>query len=219
MAIDGNRLGVRPGLRQLTRPCINPPRLLSAKAFMCLKIGDWEIIQFIDYEDEDWSYEHIYKHADGREAVVGPGGYCSDPDLSWLLHGRERKKKQMARIKIATSICLNAAWLPVGIQGLQQFLVTGWIALTSLLGYAICCLGAFGSWYALISSDNDKKQKWQLIMLVTCSSLFVAGSGLIAIGGFAAISLGGVKVPLVLASAALGLAGSLSTRWHDKIIN
>ena len=180
---------------------------------MCFKIGDWEIIQFIDYEDEEWSYEHIYQHADGREAVVGPGGYCSDPDLSWLLHRHERKKKQMARIKIATSICLNAAWLPVLIQALKQCLATGWIAVVSVLGYAICCLGAYGSWHALIPPDYKNSWKGRVKILLICGSMFAAGSGLITVGNFTAITLGGIQVSLVLASTVLGLAGRIASRW------
>ena len=182
---------------------------------MCIKIGDWQIIQFIDYEDEEWSYEHIYRHADGREAVVGPGGYCSDPDLSWLLEQRKRKKKQIARITIATSICLNAAWLPVGIQGLQQCLATGWIALVSVLGYAICCLGAYGIWNALMLPDYKNSWKGRAQMLLICGSMFAAGSGLIAIGSFTTITLGGIRAPLVLSSSVLGLAGSLAYRWRQ----
>ena len=185
---------------------------------MCIKIGDWQIIQFIDYEDEEWSYEHIYRHADGREAVVGPGGYCSDPDLSWLLVQRKRKKKQIGRITIATSICLNAAWLPVGIQGLQQCLATGWIALVSVLGYAICCLGAYGIWNALMLPDYKNNWKGRAQMLLICGSLFAAGSGLIAIGSFSTITLGGLQISLVLASAMLGLAGSLAYRWRENQI-
>jgi len=186
---------------------------------MCLKIGDWEIIQFNDYEGEEWSYEHIYKHADGREAVVGPGGCCSDPDLSWLLHRHERKKKQMTRIKIATSICLNAAWLPVGIQGLQQCFASGWIALVSVLGYAICCLGAYGSWHALTTPDYKNSWGGRAKILMICGSMFAAGSGLITVGSFTAITLVGSRVHLVLASAALGLAGSLTYRWSKNVIN
>ena len=186
---------------------------------MCLKIGDWEIIQFIDYEDEEWSYEHIYQHADGREAVVGPGGYCSDPDLSWLLEQRKRKKKQIARITIATSICLNAAWLPVGIQGLQQCLATGWIALVSVIGYAICCLGAYGIWNALMLPDYKNSWKGRAQMLLICGSMFAAGSGLITVGSFTAITLGGLQISLVLASAMLGLAGHLDYWWRKNAIN
>ena len=185
---------------------------------MCLKIRDWEIIKFIDYDDEEWSYEHIYQHADGREAVVGPGGYCSDPDLSWLLHQRKRKKKQIARIKIATSICLNVAWVPVGIQGLQQCLATGWIALVSVLGYAICCLGAYGSWHALTLPDYKNSWKGRAKILLICGSLFAAGSGLITVGSFTAITLGGLQISLALASAMLGLVGHLAYRWRENQI-
>jgi hypothetical protein len=186
---------------------------------VCLKIGDWEIIQFIDYEDEEWSYEHIYRHADGREAVVGPGGYCSDPDLGWLLHRHEIKKKQMARIKIATSIFLNAAWLPVGIQGLQQCLATGLIALVSILGYAICCLGAYGSWHALFPPGYKNSWKGRAKILLICGSMYALGSGLIAVGSFTAIALAGIRVPLVLTSAVLGLAGRVANQWQQKSLD
>ena len=185
---------------------------------MRFEIGDWHIIQFIDYDDAEWSYAHIYRHADGREAVVGPGGYCSDPDLSWLLHRRRRKKKQMARIAIATSICLNAAWLPVGIQGLQQCFTSGWIALVSIFGYAICCFSSFGSWNALILADSIKSWKESFKMLVICLPLYLAGAGLISFGGFTAITLGGLRIPLVLASALLSLGGSAGIRWRDSTI-
>jgi hypothetical protein len=182
---------------------------------MCFKIGDWEIIQFIDYEDEGWSYEHIYQHADGRQAVVGPGGYCSDPDLSWLLHQRARKEKQMARIKLATQIFLNAAWLPVGIQALQQCLASGLTPLVSVLGYAICCLSAYGGWRALIPPGHEKRWKDMAQMLVICGSLFLAGVGLIGIGSFTAITLGSLQMSLALASVVLGLAGCLACRWRQ----
>ena len=184
-----------------------------------MKIGDWEIIQFNDYENDEWSYEHIYKHADGRVAIVGPGGYCSDPDLSWLLHRSERKIKQMARIKIAISICLNAVWLPVVIQGIQQCHDSGWIALASIIGYGICSLGSFGSLHALIFPDYKNSWKGRAKILMICVSMFVAGSGLVTVGGFTAITLGGTRVNLVLASAVLSLAGSLTYRWRQNEIN
>jgi hypothetical protein len=132
-----------------------------------------------------------------------------------LTHRRERKKKQMARIKIATSICLKTAWLPVGIQGLQRCFVSGWIALVSVLGYANCCLGAYGSWHALMPPDYKNSWKGRVKILLICGSLFAAGSGLIAIGNFTAITLGGLQISLVLVSAMPGLAGRLAYRWRE----
>ena len=57
-----------------------------------MKLGDWVLIKFLDYVDG--SSAHIYKHPDGREAIVGPGRYCSDPDLSWLMQKFARRKKR-----------------------------------------------------------------------------------------------------------------------------
>jgi len=128
----------------------------------------------------------------------------------------EEEKKQIARITIATSICLNAAWLPVGIQGLQQCLATGWIALVSVIGYAICCLGAYGIWNALMLPDYKNSWKGRAQMLLICGSLFAAGSGLIAIGSFTTITVGALQISLVLASAMLGLAGSLAYGWREN---
>jgi len=51
-----------------------------------------------------------------------------------------------------------------------------------------------------------------------CGSMFSAGSGLITVGSFTAITLGGIRVPLVLASAVLGLAGILAYRWRENAI-
>jgi hypothetical protein len=121
----------------------------------------------------------------------------------------------MTRIKIATSICLNAAWLPVGIQGLQQCFASGWIALVSVLGYAICGLGAYGSWHALTTPDYKNSWGGRATILMICGSLFAAGSGLIAVGSFTAITLGALQISLVLASAMLGLAGRLAYRWRE----
>jgi hypothetical protein len=42
--------------------------------------------------------------------------------------------------------------------------------------------------------------------------MFAAGSGLITVGNFTAINLGGLQISLVLASAMLGLVGRLSFR-------
>jgi hypothetical protein len=66
----------------------------------------------------------------------------------------------------------------------------------------------------------DYKNSWKgrAQMLLICGSLFAAGSGLIAIGNFTAITLGGLQISLVLASAMLGLAGHLAYWWRENQI-
>jgi hypothetical protein len=82
----------------------------------------------------------------------------------------------------------------------------------------VCCFSAFGSWNALILADSIKSWKESFKMLVICLPLYLAGSGLISVGGFTAITLGGLRIPLVLASALLGLGGSAGIRWRDSTI-
>ena len=59
-----------------------------------METGDWRIVMLIDGTDKEGkaTYQQIYQHQDGRKACVGPG-YCSDPDLEWLLLQKDRKIK------------------------------------------------------------------------------------------------------------------------------
>ena len=59
-----------------------------------METGDWRIVMFIDGTDTEGkaTYQQIYQHQDGRKACVGPG-FCSDPDLEWLLLQKDRKIK------------------------------------------------------------------------------------------------------------------------------
>ena len=59
-----------------------------------MKTGDWRIVMRIDGTDTEGenTYQQIYQHQDGRKACVGPG-YCSDPDLEWLLLQKDIKIK------------------------------------------------------------------------------------------------------------------------------
>ena len=59
-----------------------------------MKIGNWRVVMLIDGTDTEGkaTYQQIYQHQDGRKACVGPG-YCSDPDLEWLLLQKDRKIK------------------------------------------------------------------------------------------------------------------------------
>ena len=59
-----------------------------------METGDWRIVMLIDGTDTEGkaTYQQIYQHQDGRKACVGPG-FCSDPDLEWLLLQKDRKIK------------------------------------------------------------------------------------------------------------------------------
>ena len=63
-----------------------------------METGDWRIVMFIDGTDTEGkaTYQQIYQHQDGRKACVGPG-FCSDPDLEWLLLQKDRKIKKFLR--------------------------------------------------------------------------------------------------------------------------
>ena len=59
-----------------------------------MKTGHWRIVMLIDGTDTEGkaTYQQIYQHKDGRKACVAPG-YCSDPDLEWLLLQKDRTIK------------------------------------------------------------------------------------------------------------------------------
>ena len=73
-------------------------------------------------------------------------------------------------------------------------------------------VGAYGGWYNLVPPADEKSWKGRGQILWICGSMFAAGSGLITVGNFTAINLGGLQISLVLASAMLGLVGRLAFR-------
>lgn len=58
-------------------------------------------------------YWHVYRHPDGRRAVVRSDGSCSDPELAALLSARVQERRQGPRL----------AWLPLmrPLAGLASF--------------------------------------------------------------------------------------------------
>ena len=65
-----------------------------------MKAGNWRIVMFIDGTDKEGkaTYQQIYQHQEGRKACVSPG-YCSDPDLEWLLLQKERLRHGVKNIQ------------------------------------------------------------------------------------------------------------------------
>ena len=171
-------------------------------------IGGWELVELIDFVDP-WSYEHIYRHADGREAVVGPDGYCSDPDLGWLLYKHEQSLKREARVNVALSIALNAPWLVITIQAIVN---SGWKAIFTFAGYGICSFSAFGGWNALLLSAGQNDRASRLNLLMVCCPLYLTGSLLISAGHSNMLHLATLQIPLLVVSLAIGLIGSLKQR-------
>jgi hypothetical protein len=55
-------------------------------------VGGWIPVGDVDGIDEngEWTYWHEWRHLDGREAMVGPGGRCTDPELEELLNSEAR---------------------------------------------------------------------------------------------------------------------------------
>ena len=111
------------------------------------RTGDWQIVMYLDGVDSEGetTYQHIYEHSDGRKAYVGPG-YCSDPDLEWILFKRNIENKlwnsrQAKRGKISLYI-FSATWLIILTQTGFAISSKGAWALLSLLkpSFSLCWL-------------------------------------------------------------------------------
>ena len=87
------------------------------------------------------------KHKNSRKACVGPG-FCSDPDLEWLLLQKDRKIKawntrHTKRKKIIRYV-FYAAWIFILIQGVLEIPEHGaWVPF-SVWGYGATQTFSFG---------------------------------------------------------------------------
>ncbi|MCP9910350.1 hypothetical protein KBZ15_10600 [Cyanobium sp. BA20m-p-22] len=174
-------------------------------------VGDWVLIKLIDYEDSAW--EHLYRHPDGREAIVGPGGYCSDPDLDWLLHQQKRRLKQRLQVNAVLSTVLNTPLLIVAFQAIGGF---GWRGLLTLAGYGLCCISAFGGWNAVLLDSFQNERKGRLQMLSICVLLYFIACLLLSSGPVTQLSLSSVHIPLPALGLVVGLLGSAKQKWEDE---
>jgi len=176
-------------------------------------LGGWNLIELRDFDDPNWSYEYVYSHHDSRKAVVGPGGYCSDPDLGWLLCQRERRKKRQSQINAALSTALNAPMLLVAIQAIWT---SGLRGLPTIAGYAICSCAAFGSWNAILLRSVHDGFKGRLQILVLCIPLFILGGLLISHGQANQPKLSNAAFALLALSVTMGLLGSAKLTWLNR---
>lgn len=177
-----------------------------------MKFGDWVLIKFLDYDDG--SSAHIYKHPDGREAIVGPGRYCSDPDLGWLMQKFARREKKQSQINLILSIILNGPLLLVAIQAISE---SSWGGLLATAGYGMCSCSTFGGWNSLLIDPFDKNLKSRLELLIICISFFTIGVLFISLSSFKQLIIINVPVPLIAISLFVGLFGSIKLRCNNRV--
>ena len=145
--------------------------------------SDWRIVMLIDGTDASGklTYQHVYQHSDGRKAYVGPG-YCSDPDLEWILFKRNRENKLLNRSKAKREIIslyiTSATWLIILSQAAFAITSKGVLVFLSLLGYWLTQLGGAGAGAGffnnfrdlLIRSPKFQSEKKFLHFLIECVS-------------------------------------------------
>ena len=186
--------------------------------------GDWQIVMYLDGVDAkgQMTYQHIYEHRDGRRAYVGPG-YCSDPDLEWILFQQKRKseewgKRRKQREKI-NSIVFSAAWLTLVIDAVSTYPEKGaWVCL-SILGYWFTQfggLGFFNNFRDLIISNTSFPSKRKIIHFLIVISFIYLGHWLIDIGKLHTLSILFLQIPLVWFGLFMGLVEGALQKWKDQ---
>ena len=190
-----------------------------------METGKWRIVMLIDGTDTEGraTYQQIYQHQDGRKACVGPG-YCSDPDLEWLLLQKDRKIKawntrHTKRKKIIRYV-FYAAWIFILIQGVLAIPEHGaWVPF-SVWGYGATQTFSFGLINGfrdlLISSPNYLwKQKDISLNIFGCLIFLFLSHWLIDIGRFNSLSILFVQLPLFWFGCFMGFIEELLKIWTD----
>ena len=190
-----------------------------------METGDWRIVMFIDGTDTEGkaTYQQIYQHQDGRKACVSPG-YCSDPDLEWLLLQKDRKikawnKKHTKRKKI-TLYVFNAAWILILIQGVLAIPEHGaWVPF-SVWGYGATQTFSFGLIHGfrnllIPSPKHQYKPKDISLNIIGCLIFLFLSHWLIDIGRFKSLSILFVQLPLFWFGCFMGFIEELLKIWID----
>ena len=187
------------------------------------RTGDWQIVMFVDGVDSKGraTYQHIYQHRDGRKAYVGPG-YCSDPDLEWILFLKDREKKAWEityakREKISIYV-FAAAWLALLIQGVSSYQEKGILVLLSILGYWVTKsggLGFFNNFRDLIirKTSFNGERKIANFLIVICVICF--GHWLIHIGKLHTLSILFLEIPVLWFGLFMGLVEGALQKWKE----
>ena len=189
-----------------------------------MKPSDWRIVMLIDGTDASGklTYQYVYQHRDGRKAYVGPG-YCSDPDLEWILFIKNRERKEWEitytrRGKIGFYINL-AASLIVLIQAALAFPEKGAWVLLSILGYWATQFGGVGFFNnfrdLIIRSPRFKGEKKILHFLILISFIYVGGS-LIHIGKLHNLSILFLEIPVLWFGLFMGITEGALQKWKEN---
>ena len=188
------------------------------------RTGDWQIVMFLDGVDSEGktTYQHIYEHIDGRKAYVGPG-YCSDPDLEWILFKRNIENKlwnsrQAKRGKISLYI-FSATWLIILIQTGFAISSKGAWALLSLLGYWLTQIGGVGFFNnfrdLVIRSPKLQSEKKLLHFLIVIGFIY-CGHWLIHIGKLNSLSILFLQIPLLWFGLFMGIVKATLDKWQKQ---
>ena len=185
------------------------------------RTGDWQIVMFLDGVDSEGktTYQHIYEHSDGRKAYVGPG-YCSDPDLEWILYKRNRENKLLNRRKAKRErislYITSATWLIILSQAAFAITSKGVWVFLSLLGYWLTQLGGAGFFNnfrdLIIRSPKFQSEKKFLHFLIVSCFIF-CGYLLIDFGRFHSISILFLQVPVLWFGLFMGMINGLVQKW------
>ena len=187
------------------------------------KLGDWHIVRLIDGTDANGklTYQHVYQHRDGRKAYVGPG-YCSDPDLEWILFLKNRERKawnirQTKRGKIGFYI-ISAAWLIFLVQAVLALPSKGpWVVL-SALGYWLTQVGGIGffnNFRDLLNRNHDFKGEKKVLNFLIVIGLIYSGYLLIDIGKFHNIFISFLQIPVLFFGLFMGIIQGAIERWKN----
>ena len=188
------------------------------------RTGDWQIVMFVDGVDSKGraTYQHIYQHKDGRKAYVGPG-YCSDPDLEWILFQKDREtkawnKRYAKREKISFYV-FAAAWLALLIQGVSSYQEKGILVLLSILGYWVTKaggLGFFNNFRDLIirKTSFHGERKIANFLIVIC--VIYIGHWLIHIGQLHSLSILFLEIPVLWFGLFMGLVEGALQKWKEE---
>ncbi len=188
------------------------------------RTGDWQIVMYVDGVDSEGknTYQHIYQHKDGRKAYVGPG-YCSDPDLEWILFQKNREtkawnKRYAKREKISFYV-FTAAWLALLIQGVSSYQEKGILLLLSILGYWITKAGGLGflnNFRDLIirKTSFHGERKIANFLIVICVIYF--GHWLIHIGQLHSLSILFLEIPVLWFGLFMGLVEGALQKWKEE---
>ena len=188
------------------------------------RTGDWQIVMFLDGVDSDGetTYQHIYEHSDGRKAYVGPG-YCSDPDLEWILFLKDRERKTWEityakREKISLYINIGAGLIILTQTAIAIPAKGAWVLL-SILGYLATQFGGLGFFNnfrdLVIRSPNFQSEKKLLHFLIVIVFIYI-GYWLIRLGTLHNLSILFLQIPLLWFGLFMGIVEGALQKWKEQ---